>query len=157
MGAEQPAGSFGIVVVAGAVVAVDPGLGVAQGCIDLPRLGSNSFPPCLPCQVGADCTVPDVAAERIVEAAAGSAGTGYPWAVPGASRRCLSAGTDRGYPRPVRWRRADEKSSLAADATAADDSLPALGTLAHGDRSSGLTVVCPGRSSVLWLLGPCVL
>jgi hypothetical protein len=27
----------------------------------------------------------------------------------------------------------------------------------RGGRSSGLTVVYPGRSSVLWLLGPCVL
>lgn len=59
------------------MAAGDPGLGVARGCIDLPRLGSNSFPPCLPCQVGADCTaaVPDAAAEQTAEAAAGFVGT----------------------------------------------------------------------------------
>jgi hypothetical protein len=142
------------------VVAVGPGLGVAQGCTDLPRLGSNSYPPCLPCQVGADCTVavPDEAAEQTVEAAASFAGIEYLWVVPGASR--LSGGTDQGCLRPVRSRRVDGTSTLGDDATAAVAAahgyLPALDTPERGDHSSGLTVVCPGRSSVLWLLGPCV-
>ena len=38
------------------VAAANPGLGVDRGCSDLPRLGSDSFPQCLLCQVGADRT-----------------------------------------------------------------------------------------------------
>lgn len=64
---------------------------------------------------------------------------------------------DRDCLRPARSRRADEKPTLGADATAAHGSLPALDTPAREDRSSGRTVACPGRSSVLWLLGPCAL
>jgi hypothetical protein len=64
---------------------------------------------------------------------------------------------DRDCPRPARWRWADERLSLGVDATAAGDSLPALETPGHGDRSSGLTGACPGRSFVLWPPGPCVL
>lgn len=164
VGVERQAGRFGIDVaggggVVGVVGAVDVVVAVvaAQSCIDLPRLGSNSCPRCLPCQVGADCTVPGAAAAQIVvEAAAASAGIGCPWAAPGASRCRLSGGRGRGCPRPARWRRAGGTSSLGgADATAAHDCLPALGTPAHGGRSSGRIGVYPGRSSVLWPPGPC--
>lgn len=95
-------GRFGIAAAGSpVVVVVDLGLGVAPGCIGLPRLGSNSCPPCSPCQVGAECTVPDVAAQRIVEGVAAFAGIECLWAAPGVILRSPSGETDQDCPRLV--------------------------------------------------------
>jgi hypothetical protein len=98
-------GSSGIAVavVLAVVCAVTPGSGVVRGCIGLPRLGSNSFPPCLPCQVGADTALDAAEVVQTVGAVAGSDIEDL-WVAPEASRDCLAGGMDQDYLRPVRSR-----------------------------------------------------
>lgn len=62
-------GGFGAVVTVVVVddVVVNLQLGVAVGCTDLPRLGSNSFPPCSLDLVGAERRGLGAAAQQNVE------------------------------------------------------------------------------------------
>jgi hypothetical protein len=144
------------------VAAVDPGLGVGRDCSGLPRLGLefDSCPQCLPCQVGADCTVPDGNWGRTV-AAAGAAvdaveqvavvvrdaaeliiDTRGLWAEVAEYRGCLAAGMDQDYLRPARGREPIECGSLSADATVA----VAVAAVAA-------VVAMPGRG---WLPARCI-
>jgi len=136
------------------VVAGDPGFGVVRGCTDqLPRLGPNGL---LRCQVGADCTVPGVAAEQTAEGVVEPAGMGCLWVALQVSLRWAFGGRDQGCLRLARLRVADVSWTPVADATAARGCLPAADSLEGGSRSSGLTVVFPTRSSVPLLPRPCV-
>lgn len=149
-------GGIGAEVVVGIVV-VDLQLGVAVGCTDLPRLGSNSCPPCSLDQVGAERRAPDATVQQNAEGAVCFADICYLWAGLGVCRRFPAGGMDPDCPRLAPLRKAGGRMTPdVAAANVAGDCLPELGILAPEGRFSVLTVACSVRSSATWTRRLCI-